>query len=244
MLLRIAILTIQRQVKDELKLSKIPAQASAPSIKKLLAEMGFTEPHDREHCTTIATMIIDQYQEANRAMTVVEPVEETIESTDWSKELINESGVEPAEEPDLLETNNSEKTQNPDSSLTYPVDNAKREMVAYKASEMGLTLAVNEIEVIASHVNTVSSSFAQTIRDIETELTAYIAYQQSQEADDVDAMLGRVSNRMAEKNASSSQYLATGLNKVSTALEVAEQRRKTDLSNLTTAIRERLKHQR
>lgn len=114
-------------------------------------------------------------------------------------------------------------------------------MVAYKASQMGLMLASNEIEVIASHVNTTASSFVQTLDDIESALNNYVDYQKSEQSKQIVDMVDRVSNRANQKDIYVGQKLATELKGLSTALEVAEQQRKTELSDFTAAIKERLK---
>lgn len=84
-------------------------------------------------------------------------------------------------------------------------------MVGMKAESMGLQLAENQIEVIASGIDTSGQSFLQTIADIEAALISYIDYQQRSEANQVDLMLNRITNRVYAKNEAVNQQLNEGI---------------------------------
>ena len=84
-------------------------------------------------------------------------------------------------------------------------------MVGMKAESMGLQLAENQIEVIASGIDTSGQSFLQTIADIEAALISYIDYQHRSEANQVDLMLNRVTNRVYAKNQAVNQQLNEGI---------------------------------
>jgi hypothetical protein len=235
---------IQETVKEALGVTTIPKQASKPNLVKKLAEIGLTEPYDKDQCKEIAQMIVNEVLKEQSALTVVdescsgfvETMEEEILETnnlpaiDWQAEL---TGI-PAEAP---QEEKHTHTKQDSSELTYPVDDAKRGMVSYKASEMGISLASTEIDVIASRVDASSSSFTQTISDIESALIAYVDYQQSQESHQVRNMLTRVSNRVIEKNRAVKESLTTGVNKFTSALEVAEQQQKSELSAILTRLK-------
>ena len=113
-------------------------------------------------------MVQNHFISASQAITPIEAVEEDTQPIDWQKELgVSSEDLGEATLPKSDEDTTQATTASTEPApLTYPVDNAKREMVAYKAAEMGFTLAATEIEVIASHVNTSGSSFTQTIKGL------------------------------------------------------------------------------
>lgn len=124
-----------------------------------------------------------------------------------------------------------------DTPASYPVDDNKRQMVVFKSQQMGLSLAASEIEVIASRVDTSSSSFIQTVNDIENALIAYIDYQASLEKSTIDSMMINVTNRLVEKNQQVRGKLNTGIDNISSVLEVADQQLKSETERILNRLR-------
>lgn len=151
-----------------------------------------------------------------------------------SEALTVDSGV-PTQLSSLTEDNTPESTQQ--TALTYPVDDNKRQMVGFKASQMGIQLAASQVDVIASKIDTSNSSFMQTISDIETALIAYVEYQESQESTAVDTMLNRVTNRVIEKNQAISNRLNTKISDFTSAVETANSQLKSETSAIITRLR-------
>jgi hypothetical protein len=126
-----------------------------------------------------------------------------------------------------------EKTSN---ALTAPSPEM-RGIVNYKASQMGIELAASEVDVIASQIETVGVSFTETLSQIEAALNAFIGYQQSSEASQVSQMYQRVTDRITEKNQATVNLFASETKKFKTALEVAEEQRKSELSKILNRLR-------
>lgn len=101
-----------------------------------------------------------------------------------------------------------------------------RGMVHFKAGAMGIQLAENQIDVIASQIDSTGSSFSQTIAEIEAALVAYVDYQHSQEARQVDSMLERVTGRVAQKNQAISHQLSDGITRFTDDLTALEREQK------------------
>ena len=134
---------------------------------------------------------------------------ETVESA------ITEVGINPvslSEEVSNISPVSFSETDPLDSVETALAFNPEvKDMVGMKAQSMGLQLAESQIEVIASGIDTSGQSFMQTINDIEAALIAYIDYQHSREANEVDSMLERVTDRVYAKNAAVNQQLSQGI---------------------------------
>ena len=108
-----------------------------------------------------------------------------------------------------------------------------KEMVSFKAGEMGIQLAENQIEIIASQIDSSGHSFLETISDIEAALITYIDYLHSQEASHVEEMFNRVTKRVAEKNTSIHQQLNEGVDNFRNTFEdLKKQQKKTAKSIL------------
>lgn len=101
-----------------------------------------------------------------------------------------------------------------------------RGMVGFKAQAMGIQLAESQIDGIASQIDASGNSFSQTIAEIENALIAYIDYQHSQEASQVDSMLERVTERVAGKNYAIHQQLSDGINEFTDNLRTVEREQK------------------
>jgi len=261
MLLKIAIDTIQRQVKKELNLSKIPPQASSASIKKLLAEMGYTEPHDREHCSTIATMIIDQYHADNTALTVVEPVQDamveeptTIEAVgdnqpiDWQEELTDGT---PVKEPlPKLDEDTTQATiiKTPASTEPAPLTTLeKAEMIISRGQSLNIAIATQEVSEIVTHLNETSASDQDFIRGIEPAILAYFKEEDAYFADDITASVNRIAQAAEDSRSfrsSVSQAAITQIKKEVISSQAAWKRDRDILGKSITDTLKLLKHSR
>ena len=125
----------------------------------------------------------------------------------------------------------------PESSSMTTTDKEIRGMVNYKAAEMGIQLAASEVEVIAEQIDSSGSSFSETIRDIESALIGYIDYRKTNQSTEVSQMIDRVTSRVAEANQSVSQEFSNGVREIKSALEVADQQQKRDLSTILSRLR-------
>lgn len=101
-----------------------------------------------------------------------------------------------------------------------------RGMVHFKAGAMGIQLAESQIDVIASQIDASGNSFSQTIAEIENALIAYIDYQHSQEASQVNFMLERVTERVVVKNHAIHQQLSDGITEFTNTLHTVEREQK------------------
>lgn len=105
-------------------------------------------------------------------------------------------------------------------------------MVGMKAESMGLQLAENQIEIIASGIDTSGQSFLQTIADIEAALISYIDYQHSQESHEVNSMLNRVTHRVYAKNEAVNQQLTDGIHQFKNTLADLDSQQKKITGNI------------
>lgn len=128
---------------------------------------------------------------------------------------------------------NSEGSPSTDLSLNPDM----KELVSFKAQEMGIKLAETQIEIIASEIDLKKHSFLQTISDIEAALIAYIDYQHSQESNQVDAMLERVTERVALKNHAINQQLSGGIADFTNTMEELDQKQKKITSNILMRLK-------
>ncbi|OYE02725.1 hypothetical protein [Nostoc sp. 'Peltigera membranacea cyanobiont' 232] len=101
-----------------------------------------------------------------------------------------------------------------------------RGMVGFKAQTMGIQLAESQIDGIASQIDASGHSFSETLAAIENALIAYIDYQHSQEASQVDSMLERVTERVAVKNHAIHQQLNDGIHAFTDNLHTVEREQK------------------
>lgn len=101
-----------------------------------------------------------------------------------------------------------------------------RGMVGFKAQAMGIQLVESQIDGIASQIDASGHSFSETLAAIENALIAYIDYQHSQEADQVNSMLERVTERVAVKNHAIHQQLSDGINEFTDNLNTVEREQK------------------
>lgn len=101
-----------------------------------------------------------------------------------------------------------------------------RGMVGFKAQAMGIQLAESQIDGIASQIDASGHSFSETLAAIENALIAYIDYQHSQEASQVNSMLERVTERVAVKNYAIHQQLSDGIHAFTDNLHTVEREQK------------------
>lgn len=101
-----------------------------------------------------------------------------------------------------------------------------RGMVGFKAQAMGIQLAESQIDGIASQIDASGHNFSETLAAIENALIAYIDYQHSQEASQVNSMLERVTERVAVKNHAIHQQLNDGINEFTDNLHTVEREQK------------------
>jgi hypothetical protein len=249
MLLKIAIDTIQRQIKKELNLSKIPVQASSASIKKLLTEMGFTEPHDREHCQTIATMIIDQYYKDNAVMTVVEPITTDIEAgvndvdtlpIDWNEELgISDFSKAPLPELPEVET---------PASISAPLFiRDKAAMVISKGQTLNIAIASQEVSEIVTELNETSTSDYDFINGIEPAIIAYFHEEDEYFADGITASVHRIAQAAEDSKsfrATATQAAISQIKKEVLSSQAEWKRERDTLGKSITDTLKLLKHSR
>lgn len=127
--------------------------------------------------------------------------------------------------------------QQPESASLTTTDKEIRGMVNYKAASMGIQLAASEVEIIAEQIDSSGSSFSQTIRDIESALIVYIDYRKTNQSAEVSQMINRVTTRVTEANQAVSQEFSNGVREIKTALEVADQQQKRDLSTILNRLR-------
>lgn len=112
-----------------------------------------------------------------------------------------------------------------------------RGMVHFKAAAMGIQLAESQIDVIASQIDASGNSFSQTLADIENALIAYIDYQHSQEASQVNFMLERVTERVAVKNYAIHQQLSDGITGFTDNLRALEREQKKSASTILARLK-------
>lgn len=112
-----------------------------------------------------------------------------------------------------------------------------RGMVHFKAAAMGIQLAESQIDVIASQIDASGNSFTQTLADIENALIAYIDYQHSQEASQVNSMLERVTERVAVKNYAIHQQLSDGITGFTDNLRALEREQKKSASTILARLK-------
>ncbi|WP_169222068.1 hypothetical protein [Brasilonema sp. UFV-L1] len=125
----------------------------------------------------------------------------------------------------------------PEEITLFTTQNEVKGMVNYKASLMGIQLAASEVDVIASKIDAAGSSFTETLNQIESALISYVDYQQSREASEVDGMLDRVTRRVVEKNQSTINHFTSGINQFKTAMEVAQQHQKRELTSILNRLK-------
>lgn len=111
-----------------------------------------------------------------------------------------------------------------------------RGLVHFKAGVMGIQLAESQIDVIASQIDSSGSSFSQTIVEIEAALVAYVDYQHSQEARQVDSMLERVTERVAEKNHAINRRLSDGITQFTDNLHALEREQKKSTGSILARL--------
>lgn len=109
---------------------------------------------------------------------------------------------------------------------TLRVNAEVRGMVGFKAQAMGIQLAESQIDGIASQIDASGHSFSETLAAIEKALIAYIDYQESQEASQVDSMLERVTQRVVVKNHAIHQQLSDGITEFTDNLHTVEREQK------------------
>lgn len=109
---------------------------------------------------------------------------------------------------------------------TLTVNAEVRGMVGFKAQAMGIQLAESQIDGIASQIDASGHSFSETLAAIEKALIAYIDYQESQEASQVDSMLERVTERVVVKNRAIHQQLSDGITEFTNNLHTVEREQK------------------
>lgn len=131
------------------------------------------------------------------------------------------------EEPEIAVT---ESTQSDDE------QNDIKDMVIYKAGEMGIQIAASEIEIIADQIDTTAGSFTQTLRSIEAALIGYIDRQQQTEAAQVSGMIERVTQRVVDKNVSTTKQLTSGIVDFKQKLEVVEAQQKSQLQTILNRL--------
>lgn len=112
-----------------------------------------------------------------------------------------------------------------------------RGMVGFKAQAMGIQLAESQIDGIASQIDASGHSFSETLAAIEKALIAYIDYQESQEASQVDSMLERVTQRVVVKNHAINQQLRDGINAFTDNLHTVEREQKKITDNLLLRLK-------
>lgn len=162
-----------------------------------------------------------------------------------SNDSVGKTGVITSFEESSLTVNEDEEETHPEQTHTHTpsastlatTNTQVKGMVNYKASEMGIQLAASEVDVIASKVDASASSFTDTLNQIESALIAYVEYQQTTEANQVDGMLSRVTQKVIQKNQATTQHLTTGINHFKTALEVAEQHQKRELTSILNRLK-------
>lgn len=112
-----------------------------------------------------------------------------------------------------------------------------RGMVHFKAGAMGIQLAQSQIDSIASQIDASGNSFSETLADIENALIAYIDYQHSQEASQVNSMLERVTERVAGKNYAIHQQLSDGITGFTDNLTALKQEQKKITGSILTRLK-------
>jgi hypothetical protein len=157
--------------------------------------------------------------EEKTAITPVPTVSEAIEDKVLAENAENPVSFETAEENALT------------------VNAEVRGMVGFKAQAMGIQLAESQIDVIASQIDASSNSFSETLAEIENALIAYIDYQHSQEASQVNFMLERVTERVAEKNHAINQQLSNGITGFTDNLRALEREQKKSAGTILARLK-------
>lgn len=130
---------------------------------------------------------------------------------------------------------NDGETAKADDALT--INPEIRDMVSFKAVSMGIAIAENQIDIIASQIDATGSSFSETISEIENALIAYVDYQHSEESYQIDSMLTRVISRVASKNEAINQQLTNGISDFTQNLQDLEIAQKKIAGNILTRLK-------
>lgn len=150
-------------------------------------------------------------------------------------EVINQEPSEDSTAKPAIAKSSTEEILSIEDALT--INPEVRDMVNFKAVSMGIAIAENQIDMIASQIDATGSSFSETINAIENALIAYIDYQHSEESYQIDSMLTRVINRVASKNEVINQQLSSGISDFTQNLHELEIAQKKIAGNILTRLK-------
>ncbi|KAB8318221.1 hypothetical protein SD81_017225 [Tolypothrix campylonemoides VB511288] len=189
-----------------------------------------------EQINQAVAYLIDKQSKTLTVTETMNPTADEISLTATSDISEEYTEIQETDSESEMKSNFSNSDAENSTSLTTTQSEVKG-MVNYKASLMGIQLAASEVDVIASKVDAAGTSFTETLNQIESALIAYVDYQQSREASEVDGMFDRVTRRVVEKNQSTINHLTRGINQFKTAMEVAEQHQKRELTSILNRLK-------
>jgi len=135
-----------------------------------------------------------------------------------------------------LETPNDEEVIE-DSKLAAIPQSEVGEMVATKATELGMVLNEKQIFDIADSVDISASTFDEILEQVETALLTYADYSANQVDAKIDLTLTKVHERVVNRHEQSRDKLAHGLKGISAALEESRTQTKSQLSGILSRLK-------
>ena len=137
--------------------------------------------------------------------------------------------------PELEMPNDEEVIE--DSKLATIPQSEVGEMVATKATELGMVLNEKQIFDIADSVDISASTFDEILEQVETALLTYADYSANQVDAKIDLTLTKVYERVVDRHEQSRDKLAQGLTGISAALEESRTQTKSQLSGILSRLK-------
>ncbi|WP_375495290.1 hypothetical protein [uncultured Nostoc sp.] len=150
-------------------------------------------------------------------------------------EVVNQEPSEDSTAKAAIAQSSTEETLSIDNALT--INPEVRDMVNFKAGSMGIAIAENQIDLIASQIDATGNSFSETISAIENALIEYIDYQHSEESYQIESMMTRVISRVASKNEAINQQLSSGISDFTQNLQDLEISQKKRAGNILSRLK-------
>lgn len=131
----------------------------------------------------------------------------------------------------------NEEVANEESKLA-PIPQAQvGEMVATKATEMGMVLSEKQVCEIADTLDVAANTFDEILGQVEAALLSYADFSANQVDAKIDRTLTKVQERVVNRHEQSRDKLAQGLTGISAALEVSRSQTKSQLSGILSRLK-------
>ncbi|MBH8578225.1 hypothetical protein I8752_35840 [Nostocaceae cyanobacterium CENA369] len=143
---------------------------------------------------------------------------------------------EPVEEKLLTEVESLQAETELETSALAVAPQDVGEMIANKASQMGVILSEQQINDIADSVDTSANTFDEILEQVETALLAYADFSANQVDAKIDQTLTRVKERVVNRHEQSRDKLSLGLTGISAALEASRNQTKSQLSGILARL--------